>query len=160
MGETTTATPPRFGGQRIVLQRNLRLLRQLTDGVPSEAATTPIVEGGSHLTWLVGHLAVARDGMLKSLGRPRVADEAIHHTFAQGSTPAAADFPSISELLELLTAQEERLFTSLEAIEAAPESVSHTADLERFDFLVWHETYHLGQATVYRRAAGLDSPIG
>jgi hypothetical protein len=26
------------------------------------------------------------------------------------------------------------------------------------EFLAWHETYHLGQATLYRRAAGLAEP--
>ena len=31
---------------------------------------------------------------------------------------------------------------------------------EWIEFLAWHETYHLGQATLYRRAAGLPSVVG
>ena len=28
------------------------------------------------------------------------------------------------------------------------------------EFMAWHETYRLGQATMYRRAAGLANAIG
>lgn len=159
MGETM-ATPPLFDEHKVVLQRNLRLLRQLTGDVPPEAAITPIIDGGSHLNWLVGHLAVARDGMLENLGQARVADEAIHVPFAQGSTPATTGLPQISELLEIMTAQQERLVASLETIAEAPDSMTDSTDLGRFAFLVWHETFHLGQAMMYRRAAGLDNPLG
>jgi hypothetical protein len=156
----------RLALHRLVLRRNLDLLARFAAGVDEAAARTAVLPGGSHLAWLLAHLAVSRDVMLTGLGQEGVLEEGARERFGRGSDPAAVpEYPPVDELLARLEAQQERLSAACEALgaladEGLTRSASGDVDLGRLEFLVWHETYHLGQALLYRRAAGLASPIG
>jgi hypothetical protein len=157
MTMTDTATAPRtpLAVHRRTLQGNLDLLRRLTADVDDDAARVPIVAGGSHFAWLLAHLIVSRDGILGRLGAERVWDDEARKRYGHGSDAGAVDYPPMADLLALLSLQGERIDAAL-----ASEPTLAGDALDRIDFMVWHETYHLGQATLYRRAAGLTSPIG
>jgi hypothetical protein len=157
MTMTDTATAPRtpFAVHRGTLQRNLDLLRRLAADVADEAARVPIVPGGSHFAWLLAHLIVSRDGILGRLGAERVWDDDARSRYGHGSDAGAGDYPPMADLVALLSLQGERIDAALASEPELPGDA-----LDRIDFMVWHEIYHLGQATLYRRAAGLASPIG
>ncbi len=146
------------------LRRNLEILERMADGVDETQADRSLVPGGSTLRWLLGHLVATRDVMLTHLAAEPVLDEAMSARFQRGAS--AADLrpagPAVSELLALLHAQLERLEQAFAAADearlAAPSGGSTLG--ESIEFLVWHDTYHIGQATLYRRGAGLESPIG
>jgi uncharacterized damage-inducible protein DinB len=143
-----------------VLRRNGGLLRRVTADVDDAAARQALVPGGSHLAWLLAHLVVSRDGMLRRCGGEAVWDERAWQRFGRGSD-VAVDTPTIAVALAALEAQEARLLEAFAAIAAgAGADAAPPIDLDTVEFLVWHETYHMGQALLYRRAAGLPSPIG
>lgn len=148
-----------------VFDRNLRILTNLLDGIDEDAARIRLFDGGSHLHWLLGHLVASRDGLLSMLGLERVWDAEAARPFARGSAPdtdATSDDTTLPAQLERLRSQQARL---AEAVATAADTVYERTSGSRtvggwFEFLAWHETYHVGQVTLYRRAAGLPSPIG
>ncbi len=148
-----------------VFDRNLRVLTNLLDGIDDEAAQVRLVEGGSHLRWLLGHLVASRDGLLVRLGLERVWQADAARAFARGSAPelsGASDDTAVAVQLDRLRAQQERLAQAVVDVEDAvfEQTSGQRTVADWFEFLAWHETYHLGQVTLYRRAAGLASPIG
>jgi hypothetical protein len=147
------------------LDGNLGLLERMLAGVDRPGSLRPLAEGGSHLNWLVGHLAVSRDAMLRAAAADPLGDERLREGYRMGSdAPGDAAALELGALTELLRRQGQRLAERLPNLDddalAAPSGMGD-ADVRRYlEFMVWHETYHLGQAVLYRRALGLDSPIG
>ena len=147
---------------RKVFERNLKLLERTVDGISDDAAAAPLVAGGSNLHWLLAHLVVSRDGLLARIGGQRVWDAEAAEAYGRGSRPAAEAPAALSAQLARLREQQARLDAVLERLddeglerEAGPMTVAAW-----IEFLAWHETYHLGQATLYRRATGLPSAVG
>lgn len=147
---------------RTVFERNLKLLERTVDGISDDAAATPLVAGGSNLHWLLAHLVVSRDGLLARIGGQRVWDAEAAEAFGRGSRPAAEAPAALSEQLARLREQQARLDAVLEQLddEDLGREVGPMTVAAWIEFLAWHETYHLGQATLYRRAAGLRSAVG
>lgn len=145
-----------------MLTRNHRIVLQLTAGLSEEAAREPLVADGSSARWLVGHLVGNRDSLLETLGGERVQDAAFGKAFGYGSKPEGEPEATLAELIAEYTAAEAPLAAALAAASAEDlaRPVGKTTARQRFEFLLWHETYHLGQLMLYRRAAGLDNPIG
>lgn len=147
------------------LDANLGLLERMLDGVDRQGSLRPLVPGGSHLNWLAGHLAVSRDAMLRAAGAEGLGAARVDALYRRGANAPGDDAAlELSELTDLLRRQGERLAERLPVLDdgalAAPSGMKD-ADVGRYlEFMVWHETYHLGQAVLYRRALGLDSPIG
>ena len=149
-----------------VLGRNLEVLERMAAGVAEAHADLAPVPGGSTLRWLLGHLLAYRDHMLVRLGAEPLWDEAQAAPFQRGSAVgdgevATAGTP-LAKLLTLLHAQQPLLEAAFTAVdEAALATPGPRGTLgEELEFRVWHDTYHIGQAALYRRAAGLESPIG
>ena len=150
-------------GWRRALDRNVGVIARNVEGIDLERSLLTAWPEGSHLNWLLGHLVTSRDGMLRLLGAEGVWDRDTATAYRRGSVPALA--PAARPVEELLAALrksqgllEEVLDTTEEAALSA-ESGDRTVG-ERIEFLVWHETYHVGQTAIYRRLAGLPSAIG
>ena len=147
---------------RSVFERNLRVLTSTADGVDEAGARVPVVEGGSHFHWLLAHLVASRDGLLETLGAERVWTAEAAQAFGRGSAPSVPDGATLADHLGRLKAQQELLEAVLPALDAA----ALARDAGRMtvggwiEFLAWHESYHVGQATLYRRVAGMPSAIG
>lgn len=161
--ENAAAVSSRLGA---VLGRNAHMVGQLTGGMSEEAARTPLYEGGSHMNWLVGHLTGNRDSILRLLGAEPVRSTEESAATGYGSTAGAEPAFSLEQQLEAYREASSRLKAALSEVTAeqlagpatTPAGEGTVAD--GLDFLTWHETYHVGQLMLYRRAAGLDSPIG
>lgn len=142
---------------------NHSLLTRNAEGLTDEQALMTLFEGGNHFNWLVAHLVTSRDDMLDVLGAERVRAKEIDDRFDYGQPPPSPEeaMPLEEHVTAYLTAHD-RLKAALEA-HTAEELVrpreKHTLDHE-LTFMLWHEAYHVGQATLYRRRAGLKSPIG
>lgn len=147
------------------LEGNLGLLERMLEGIDQAGSLRPWTDGGSSLNWMVGHLVVSRDGMLAMAGAERLGGDRVEERYRYGTqAPEHAEALELDALVALLRQQGERLATRLATLDddalAAPSDMGD-ADVRRsLEFLVWHETYHLGQAVLYRRALGLASPIG
>jgi uncharacterized damage-inducible protein DinB len=145
-----------------VFARNLEVLAELVDGIDEAAASATLVAGGSNLHWLLGHLVASRDGVLERLGAERVWDASVARHFGRGSPGAAPHVATTTEQLARLRSQQARIEAALAEID--PGTLEREAGRMTIgawiEFLAWHETYHLGQAMLYRRAAGLPSTVG
>ncbi len=142
---------------------NHSLLTRNLEGLTNEQALVTLFEGGNHLNWLVAHLVAARDDMLATLGAERVRSADVDNAFDFGSKPPSPEeaWPLAQHLADYLTAHD-RLLAALEAAtdeQLAQPRGDNTLGYE-LNFMLWHEAYHVGQATLYRRKAGLKSPIG
>ena len=84
--------------------------------------------------------------------------------YGDGSRPTDDREPApLETLIAALERANERLLEEIgtltaERLEAVDERGRRL--LDRLEFNLWHEAYHLGQITLYRKKAGLESPIG
>ena len=145
-----------------MLARNVAVLEKNAQDLSDAQSYVCAVEEGSHLHWLLGHLIVSRDQMLKALQQPRVWSDAEREQFGGGSQ-ASKDDLTLEALLSALKTSQAALATALETVTEQTLTAKRPNGMctgDYLEFLVWHETYHIGQSTLYRRAAGLKSPIG
>lgn len=151
---------PRVAGLVATLRRNASVITKNTADVPQEDSLQSVAEGGSTLNWVMGHIVASRDGMLKVLDSETTWDSQRSGKYQRGSiVPVGNDVDELSELLLELDRCQELLETALdgatEAQLAEPSGNGDSSKLEWLEFLVWHDTYHVGQTAVYRRLAGL-----
>ncbi len=117
--------------------------------------------------WILGHLAVATDYALKSLGQPTQCPRAWHASFGPGSEPVAGQKVPITKE-ELLAAirrghelvSEATTQVSPEHLEKphgvellAPTKIKTLGDLISH-LMTTHEAMHIGQLSVWRRMTG------
>ncbi len=142
---------------------NHSLLTRDVEGMTDEQALVTLFEGGNHLNWVVAHLVAGRDRMLAALGAEPVRAKEVNAAFDYGSTPPTAEeaWPLAQHVADYQATQE-RLLAALEsATDEQLEQPYRDSTLgEQLTFMLWHDAYHVGQATLYRRKAGLKSPIG
>lgn len=139
------------------------MVMKMVEGVGEEAAFTPLFEGGSNLAWLVAHLVASRDAALELMGAQRVRPAELDDSYDYGSRARSAEeAESFAQHVADYDATHEPLLAALAAL--TPERLGDASDrrslLRQVEFRLWHETYHLGQVMLYRRAAGLESTIG
>lgn len=144
--------------------RNHGIVLKLLDGIDQQASLVRLLADGGNINWLLGHLATSRDDMLVELGAERLMPEDADARYGYGSQPEADE--EAAPLETLLAALERANQRLLEEIgELSPERLAETDErgrrlLDNLEFDLWHEAYHLGQITLYRKKAGLSSPIG
>ena len=131
-----------------------RLVGQPVDGITM-----------NHAAFLLGHLAWAKDNVVKMLGGESALPADWKDRFGAGSQPAGdrASYPSKAELLAALESAHARLAAA--AASAPPEVLDRPAPermLGRFPtmrhlvlgLMVGHYANHLGQLSAWRRAMG------
>jgi uncharacterized damage-inducible protein DinB len=142
---------------------NHSLLTRNVEGLSDEQALVTLVQGGNHMNWLVAHLVTSRDEMLEVLGAERVRTKEVDDRFDFGKPPPSPEEAlPLDQLVADYQTTQDRLLAALEPLTAEQLAQPHgKRDLEyQLTFMLWHEAYHVGQATLYRRKAGLKSPIG
>lgn len=144
--------------------RNHRVMLLLLEGIDQEASLVRLLDGGGHVNWLLGHLASSRDDILELIGAARTMDEGSDTRYGYGSKPeAAADAAPLSALLAALEHTNQRVLEEIGKLDGArleEQDERGRRLLDRLEFALWHEAYHLGQLTLYRKNVGLESPIG
>lgn len=133
---------------------------------PSDAAA------GNCLNWLVGHVLVAREGLLGLIGAPPFLTQEEHARYGRGSKALteADEATDLARLREGLKTSGTALDAALAALDEA--QLERPIPAERFpfpptsadlatmlQFLLFHESYHAGQIALARRALGYDSVI-
>ena len=123
-------------------------------------------EGANHPAWILGHIVVSTDGVLKLLGREPTVPAEWNSLFGRGSTVSAVRsvYPSKEELLAALDTVFDRATAA--ASEAAAEQLAGPHHVEMLQrglptkgdliamLLTTHVAQHLGQLSAWRRAMG------
>lgn len=114
---------------------------------------------GPSLAWVVGHLVNSRYSMMKTLGAEKT--NPLADTFGKDATDGAG-YPTMAELVKIWNATAEELDGVIASV--TDEKLLGEADwtpphgektiLDTLSFLVWHESYHIGQLGTLRTQMG------
>ena len=142
---------------------NAAFLKQLTADFDADGWQRIGGEGGSPAHWIVGHLAVARRGLLRKLGG-ETPEKPWEASFGRGSDAqnVSSDAPDPEALVADIESSGNGIAERLGALtpnEAAADfgrkfPDGSTTIAGSAHFLYFHETYHLGQLGLIRRQAG------
>jgi hypothetical protein len=148
------------------LKRNQWIVQAQTDGLTHQDSLLQLPFRGNCMNWVLGHIALNRDKMLALMGREPVLKEGEYEAYRRGAGPILSEEGAVSlqALLEALAQLAERLEAGLER--CSPGALAEVVDEkhgftlgDRLGFLLWHETYHLGQLEYLRQLAGKDDSI-
>lgn len=143
--------------------------RALAEDLSDAPLAFPTPNGGNHATWVVGHLALARAGLLSFItGEPNALGNWAP-IFGGTSTPVdhADTYPAYGELLKTWEHEHKRSMkllkqTTPDGLDATPPAVPEAfASVPGMDtvggvflFIAMHEMSHRGQLADCRRALG------
>ncbi len=126
--------------------------------------------GGNCLNWLVGHIVAARQHMLSALDQKPVWSEKKIERYDRHSPPVTGpdDAEPLAEMLKTLAASLEGIIRGLDRV--TPEQLAAKAPFSPTNNenetygsllagLVFHEAYHTGQTSYWRRIVGKESVI-
>lgn len=123
-------------------------------------------EGANHPAWILGHIVVTTDGVLKIFGQAPTAPAEWTTLFGRGSTPTTnrTDYPSKEALLAALDAAFDRAAAAAAAATEEQIAGPHNVEMLRRGLptkgdlvamlLTTHVAQHLGQLSAWRRATG------
>jgi hypothetical protein len=147
---------------------NLRLIQMQTAGLSHADSLLQTPYNINCLNWVLGHVAVGRDSVLRLIGEQPLLSEAETRRYRTDSDPITSDEDNVitlERLLEILSSGQERInsgFARLTDAELSREiqvgerSVPLGTRLHGFYF---HDTYHTGQTDLLRQIAGTNDKI-
>lgn len=142
-----------------------RVMAVNLEGFTHEEALAQPPGGGNCVNWVVGHVIVHRNHMLRALGHPPVWGADDDARYDRGSAPITG--PNGALPLEALTDGLERSRQALlaaldattpEALAAVPDGATMPLG-QRLAVLMLHEGYHVGQISMLRRVSGRAGAI-
>jgi len=146
-----------------------RALGANLEGFSDEDALAQPPGGGNCANWIVGHIVVHRNHMLRALGAEPVWGAEADARYDRGSAPVtgADGAQTLDALRDALDRSRERLLAAFdtltpEQLAAEPDapSGSVTGPLgHRLALLIAHEAYHAGQVAILRRVGGRAGAI-
>lgn len=152
------------------LRLNGRVLEINTADLTDEDVLRTPETGGNCVAWVLGHVLAARSGMYKALGLESAVDQAVAQRFRRGAAPLTdpADALSLDAFRAQFGATQETLTKTLG--ELTPERLAQPTPFSPLEmenetigtlltFLLFHETYHVGQVGVLRRVLGKPGMI-
>ena len=101
---------------------HLQMLQAVSKDIDDSDFAKQPVPKGNHPAWVVGHLAVSSDNLLKMLGQPVLVPEPWRPLFGRGSTPVPEreKYPAKTELLERLAAVHAAVVSALPGVPIDP----------------------------------------
>jgi hypothetical protein len=144
-------------------------VRAAVEGLPADLMVRQFPGVPNHPAWTIGHLVYSAQAIGGELGLDPWLPSSWVALFSTGSIPLpdAAVYPSRSELLGALEDAQNRITRCLNSLN--PEALAAPLPDVRFrsifpslghaavHVLSGHTSFHLGQLSVWRRAAGLSS---
>jgi hypothetical protein len=170
-----TQTPTLQGrGEIDVLRRQTRLthnaVRVNIDGLTHEHSLIQPQPGGNCLNWVIGHLLIMDQRMLRLLGQPAVIPITDLARYDRGTPPIrdaaeAIDFPTlVAALLESDVRVDAGFVAMSPARLTEPVPFSPNDDPDEtvgslLSLLAFHQSYHSGQTGLLRRLAGKEGAV-
>jgi len=149
-------------------ERNVRIIQMQTKGLSQAESLLQMPFRANCMNWVLGHILVNRDSILKSLGEQPLLSDVEIEIYEQESKPLVeegAGVISLENMLDVLQRGQESIVACL--VELAPEEFTNEIKVgdktrtlgERLFFLYFHETYHVGQSEYLRQLAGKDDKV-
>jgi hypothetical protein len=147
---------------------NLRLIKMQTAGLTHTDSLAQSPYNINCLNWVLGHIAVSRDRVLRLLDEKPLLNEVEilrYQTDSDPITEDGSDIIQLDRLLEILVTGQERIdagFARLSDEELSQEIPvgERTVPLSiRLHGFYFHDTYHTGQTDLLRQVAGANDKI-
>lgn len=147
---------------------NFRLMKMQCEGLSHADSLVQTPYNINCMNWVLGHIAVSRDRVLRLVGEEHLLTEAEFDRYKTESNPIVGDGEDViklDRLLEVLSPDQERInagFSRLtdeqlaELIQVGERQVPLGVRLHGFYF---HDTYHTGQTDLLRQIAGTNDKI-
>ncbi len=147
-------------------QTNLWVIEHQCEGLTHADSLLQFPHRGNCLNWVLGHILVSRDGLLKTFGHEPLLSEEMYQRYKFDSEPVTEDgddILSLEELLACVKKSQELLIPAIEKltdeeIDTIPEDSERTLG-QRISFIGWHEGYHMGQLEIHRQLAGKNDKV-
>ena len=147
---------------------NLRLILMQTEGLSHEDCLIQTGYNINSMNWILGHIAVNRDNVLRLLGEEPLLTEAQTDRYRRGSEPVRGEDEGViqlARLLEILQSGQTELAAAIDRL--TPEDLNqevqvgeHTQTIgQRLFGFYFHDTYHTGQTDLLRQVAGKDDQV-
>lgn len=150
-------------------RRNVRILNMQTEGLSQEQSLVQLPFRGNCMNWIIGHLVVNRNNVLKLLGAADLIDDINVSHYRRESEPVTPESETIiplETLMGMMERSQEHLDQLLEAIseQELERTVAFFGNTERtvgewLLFFFFHDCYHTGQSEILRQAAGMDDKV-
>lgn len=136
------------------------LITRFSAGLTHEDSVTHPPFKANTFNWVLGHILVGRDRVLRLLDQEPLLDSSWTGLYESGSpTITIKTAVTLGNLLNTLEKSQEALVGGLQAIptEVLSEKLgdqNKQSIAEMIAGLHWHETYHLGQLEILRQVSG------
>ena len=147
---------------------NLQLIQLQVEGLNHADSLVQTPYHINSLNWVLGHIAVNLDNVLRLLDETPLLNEAETDRYKRGSEPIKADSEtiiSLERLLDILARGQEALNTAVprlteEDLERQIQVGGHTMTVvSRIHGFYFHDTYHTGQTDLLRQVAGKNDQV-
>ena len=140
------------------------IIKNQTKGLNHADSVLQLPFRGNCMNWVVGHLAVYRDKMLKVIGQEGLLNEEETALYTRGSDPIInADYAvAFERLLNAIDESQKRIIAYLEQATTDTLAAIYKEEQtvgDRLGGLHWHETYHTGQLELLCQLAGTNDVI-
>lgn len=163
---TVTAPSPTVRAGLETLAWTRRLLLAMLESTPDEHFYRSPCPGANHAAWVAGHIAASEDGLRVALGGGEsVLDASYASMFGMGQPcrDGSAGYPSRAELMSALGKAREAAEAWFSGMSEDDLKTPVKGELSQFaktlgevlGAYAGHESFHAGQVSVARRAAGL-----
>ena len=125
------------------------------EGISFEDSLRSSDSGGNCMNWIIGHIVVTRDALLKAIGEEGLCDENISSLYVK-ETPFAKDKAADTSILLDLYAKSQEIINKKFSETDFKENPEMSKQLAGFGF---HEAYHIGQLGILRRIIGKSGAI-
>jgi uncharacterized damage-inducible protein DinB len=147
--------------------QNADFLKKNVAGLSDEEWISRPTGSANHLLWIVGHICWARSALLKRMGEEW--SKPWFSLFVRGAKlDESAAYPTPAEAMAAWDESSARLNAAMESVSeellAAPSTQGPPSADGRVsgvvNFLAYHETYHVGQASYLRSCLGYPGVMG
>jgi uncharacterized damage-inducible protein DinB len=147
---------------------NVRLIQRQTEGLTHADSLLHTPYNINTLNWVIGHIAVNRDRVLRLIGETTLLSDAEFDRYKTGSDPVREDDGTVirlERLLEILVEGQQKIRSRLsqssdeDLLEKIQVGEQMIALGQRLYGLYFHDTYHTGQTDLLRQVAGTNDKI-
>lgn len=147
---------------------NLFILRALLDDIPETRFHERIGGVGHSPAWIVGHLAITQDFVLKMMGQAMLCSEQWLKQFGPGQPEGDTSHFTKAELFSAVERGHKAVAKALETVDVERLDTPHSVVFLKtsplatvrdlvMHLMITHEAFHAGQLSAWRRQAGFPA---
>jgi hypothetical protein len=152
------------------LERNFGVIQKQINGLTHKDSLLQLPFRGNCLNWVLGHITQSRNKMLDLVNEPLVwtAEEVVRYERNSEPVTTGEDALRFEKITADLDTIHQRLVARLTRMTPDELSVRGKEVIkgtppwsiaEYLNFLIWHETYHVGQTEILRQLTGVNDKV-